>query len=156
MGMGKLRTYKAAEQTEGASDPLGTKPLKLLLVEDNAADVLLFQGALQELPLKVDIQVAQDAEKALVLLSDRSFEFELVILDLNLPKFSGYQVLERYNRKNVPVVVFTSSRSEVDARCALALGARDVVQKPGELRPYRDAVRKMIEKWMPKSSAGSA
>jgi DNA-binding response OmpR family regulator len=145
--MGKLRTEKARAEVTVPSDPSAVKPLKVLLVEDNAADVLLFHGALQEIPMKVDVHVAHDAEKALVLLSDRSFESDLVVLDLNLPKFSGYQVLERYTRKNVPVVVFTSSRSEVDARCALALGARDVIQKPIELQPYRDAVRTMIEKW---------
>src|ERR1700693_613624 len=148
--MGKLKTDETRAEVADPSDRPAGKPLQVLLVEDNAADVLLFQGALHEIPMKVDVQVAQDAEKALVVLSDRSFESGLVVQDLNWPKFSGYQVLERYTRKNVPVVVFTSSRSEVDARCALALGAREVVQKPGELRPYRDAVRKMIEKWMPK------
>jgi CheY-like chemotaxis protein len=154
--MGRHKTDKAAEAMEKASGALTIRPLKLLLIEDNAADVLLFHGALQELPLKIDMQVAQDAEKALVVLSSHSFEFDLVILDLNLPKFSGYQVLERYTHKKVPVVVFTSSRSEVDARCALALGARDVVQKPSEFRPYKDAVHKMIEKWTPQGSSGRA
>jgi two-component system response regulator len=149
--MGRLKTDEARAEVASPLDRPAGKPLQVLLVEDNAADVLLFQGALQEIPMKVDVQVAQDAEKALVLLSDRSFESDLVVLDLNLPKFSGYQVLERYTRKNVPVVVFTSSRSEVDARCALALGAREVIQKPSELRPYRDTVRTIIEKWATRS-----
>jgi CheY-like chemotaxis protein len=121
--MGKLRTDKARAEVGVSSNPPAAKPLRVLLVEDNAADVLLFQGALQEIPMKVEVQVAPDAEKALVLLSDRAFESDLVVLDLNLPKLWGYQVLERYTRKDVPVVVFTSSRSEVDARCALSLGA---------------------------------
>jgi len=145
--MGKRSTGKASPEVAVSAKRSATKPLKVLLVEDNAADVLLFQGALQEIPMKVDVQIAPDAEKALVLLSDRAFESDLVILDLNLPKLWGYQVLERYTRKNVPVVVFTSSRSEVDARCALSLGAREVVQKPTELQPYRDTVRTIIEKW---------
>ena len=145
--MGKRSTDKASPEVAVSSKRPATKPLKVLLVEDNAADVLLFQGALQEIPIKVDVQVAPDAEKALVLLSDQAFESDLVILDLNLPKLWGYQVLERYTRKNVPVVVFTSSRSEVDARCALSLGAREVIQKPTELQPYRDTVRTIIEKW---------
>jgi DNA-binding response OmpR family regulator len=145
--MGKRSTGKASPEVAVSAKRSATKPLKVLLVEDNAADVLLFQGALQEIPMKVDVQIAPDAEKALVLLSDRAFESDLVVLDLNLPKLWGYQVLERYTRKNVPVVVFTSSRSEVDARCALSLGAREVVQKPTELQPYRDTVRTIIEKW---------
>jgi two-component system response regulator len=144
--MGKVRSDKSSAQVANRAALAAGRPLQVLLVEDNTADVLLFYGALQEIPQKVDVQVAHDAEEALVLLSDNSFETDLVVLDLNLPKFSGYQVLERYTRKSVPVVVFTSSRSEVDARCALALGARDVVQKPSELRPYRDAVRTIIEK----------
>src|SRR5216684_7906957 len=149
--MGKLRTDKARAEVAVSSNLPATKPLRVLLVEDNAADVLLFQGALQEIPMKVEVQVAPDAEKALVLLSDRAFESDLVVLDLNLPKLWGYQVLERYTRKDVPVVVFTSSRSEVDARCALSLGAREVIQKPSELRPFRDAVRTIIEKWATRS-----
>jgi two-component system, chemotaxis family, response regulator Rcp1 len=153
--MGKLRSDKSSAQVADRSNRTAGRPLQVLLVEDNTADVLLFDGALQEIPLKVEVQVAHDAEKALALLSDNSFETDLVVLDLNLPKFSGYQVLERYTRKSVPVVVFTSSRSEVDARCALALGASDVVQKPSELRPYRDAVRTIIEKWAARSSDGN-
>jgi DNA-binding response OmpR family regulator len=145
--MGKRSTDKASPEGAVSSKRPATRPLKVLLVEDNAADVLLFQGALLEIPMKVDVQVAPDAEKALVLLSDQAFEPDLVVLDLNLPKLWGYQVLERYTRKNVPVVVFTSSRSEVDARCALSLGAREVIQKPTELQPYRDTVRSIIEKW---------
>jgi two-component system, chemotaxis family, response regulator Rcp1 len=149
--MGKRSTDNASPEVAVLSKPPATRPLKVLLVEDNAADVLLFQGALQEIPMKVDVQIAPDAEKALVLLSDQAFESDLVVLDLNLPKLWGYQVLERYTRKNVPVVVFTSSRSEVDARCALSLGAREVIQKPTELQPYRDTVRTMIEKWAPQT-----
>jgi two-component system response regulator len=144
----KLRTEKARPEVAVSSNRPAAKPLKVLLVEDNAADVLLFQEALQEIPIKVDVEVAPDAEKALVLLSDRAFESDLVVLDLNLPKLWGYQVLERYTRKNIPVVVFTSSRSEVDARCALSLGAREVIHKPTELQPYRDTVRTIIEKWV--------
>jgi len=144
--MGKVRSDKSSAQVADRSDRTAGKPLQVLLVEDNTADVLLCHGALQEIPLKVEVAVAHDAEEALALLSDNSFLTDLVVLDLNLPKFSGYQVLERYTRKSVPVVVFTSSRSEVDARCALALGASDVVQKPSELRPYRDAVRTIVEK----------
>ncbi|SRR5258708_6007807 len=146
--MRKLRTEKARPEVAVSSNRPAAKPLKVLLVEDNAADVLLFQEALQEIPIKVDVEVAPDAEKALVLLSDRAFESDLVVLDLNLPKLWGYQVLERYTRKNIPVVVFTSSRSEVDARCALSLGAREVIHKPTELQPYRDTVRTIIEKWV--------
>jgi CheY-like chemotaxis protein len=144
----KLRTEKARPEVAVSSNRPAAKPLKVLLVEDNAADVLLFQEALQEIPIKVDVEVAPNAEKALVLLSDRAFESDLVVLDLNLPKLWGYQVLERYTRKNIPVVVFTSSRSEVDARCALSLGAREVIHKPTELQPYRDTVRTIIEKWV--------
>ena len=149
--MGKHSTEKASPEAAVSSKRPATKPLKVLLVEDNAADVLLFQGALQEIPIKVDVQIAPDAEKALMLLSDRAFESDLVVLDLNLPKLWGYQVLERYTHKDVPVVVFTSSRSEVDARCALSLGAREVVQKPTELEPYRETVRTIIEKWAPQT-----
>jgi two-component system response regulator len=127
---------------------LAVEPAAVVLVEDNPADVLLFEEALKDRERQVVIHHVVDAEKALVLLSDRRFQPDLVVLDLNLPRFSGYQVLERYSRKDVPVVVFTSSKSEVDTRCALALGAKEVIHKPGELRPYMDTVREIIDKWI--------
>jgi CheY-like chemotaxis protein len=143
----ELPGQSAAVKPSPPSASPAVQPAEVVLVEDNPADVLLFEEALKESDRQVVVHHVNDAEKALLLLSDRRFQPDLVVLDLNLPRFSGYQVLERYARKDVPVVVFTSSKSEVDTRCALALGAKEVIHKPGELRPYIDTVRKIIDQW---------
>src|SRR5690349_9603956 len=70
------------------SAPPALEPVEVLLIEDNPADVLLFEDALKDSERQVVVHHVNDAEKALLLLSDRRFEPDLIILDLNLPRFS--------------------------------------------------------------------
>ena len=90
-----------------------------------------------------------DGEEALAMLANRDFKFDLVILDLNIPKISGHEVLERRFAKDVPVVVFSSSWRETDAQRSLALGACDYVEKPMDIQAYANAVCGMIEPFSP-------
>jgi CheY-like chemotaxis protein len=64
-----------------------------LLVEDNAGDALLVGQALAECPIPVHLHIARDGEQALQILGDPEFKPDLIILDLNIPKISGYAVL---------------------------------------------------------------
>jgi DNA-binding response OmpR family regulator len=82
----------------------------------------------------------------------RERTFDLVILDLNLPGLSGYDVLEQIDPKQTPVVVFSVSSDEMHAQRALELGAREFVRKPIQVEMYRIAVLKMIETWVPGQS----
>ena len=75
--------------------------------------------------------------------------FDLVILDINLPGLSGYDVLKLYGSTGVPVVMFSASSDPEDAKQSLALGAREFVHKPIGLEAYKQAVLSMIEKWVP-------
>jgi CheY-like chemotaxis protein len=122
-----------------------TKPIELLVVDDNAAETFLLFYALEDCPMPVKFHFAKDGQEALQMLSD--ITFDLVILDLNLPGMSGYDVLEQCDPNGVPVVVFSVSSNEADARRALELGAREFVHKPDGLEAYRHAVLKMIETW---------
>jgi DNA-binding response OmpR family regulator len=70
-----------------------------------------------------------------------------VILDLNLPKVSGYEVLERRPFRTVPVIVFAGSISEADIQRSLNLGAQQYIRKPLDLDAYRKVVRGSVEKW---------
>jgi len=99
-----------------------TKPIELLVVDDNAAETFLLFYALEDCPMPVKFHFAKDGQEALQMLRERTFD--LVILDLNLPGMSGYDVLEQCDPKGVPVVVFSVSSDEEDARRALELGAR--------------------------------
>ena len=122
-------------------------PIQVLFVEDSAGDALLTGQILADMPVPVKLTIARDGQQALMMLGDPSFKPDLIILDLNLPIFSGQLVLERNERKDIPVVVFTVSWNDIDVDRAFALGAWEYIQKPMDLRAYHEAIIGMIEKW---------
>jgi CheY-like chemotaxis protein len=122
-------------------------PIELLLIEDNPADAGLVRESLRSSPLPVNVTIAEDGERALELLKNVEFKPNLVLLDLNIPKIDGLTVLERYASKAANVVIFCSSSMQRDVDKALALGAREYVQKPGDLHAYIAAVCGIVEKW---------
>jgi DNA-binding response OmpR family regulator len=72
----------------------------------------------------------------------------LIILDLNMPRIDGHTVLERYQTKDIPIVIFSSGGNEIEVKRALALGAREYVKKPLGFRPFVDAVRGIVDRWL--------
>jgi CheY-like chemotaxis protein len=124
------------------------KSIEVLFIEDSAGDIQLTGQILSELPVPVKLTVARDGLQALTMLSNRLFAPALIILDLSLPLLSGHGVLERNPRKEIPVVVFSASFNDVDVDRAFASGASEYIQKPLELAAYKDAVLKMVEKWI--------
>jgi len=122
-------------------------PIELLVVDDNAAETVLLLYALEDCPRQVNFHFARDGAESLRVLKERTFD--LVILDINLPGLSGYDVLKLYGSTGVPVVMFSASSDPQDATRSLALGAREFVHKPIRLEAYRHAVLSMIEKWVP-------
>jgi len=129
-------------------------PIELLVVDDNAAEAVLLLYALEDCPRPVNFHFAKDGVEGLQMLQERTFD--LVILDLNLPGLSGYDVLRHHRPRNVPVVMFSVSSNPEDAKRSLELGACEFVHKPVGLEAYRHAVLTMIEKWVPgrKKTAG--
>ena len=121
---------------------------EVLLIEDNAGDALLVGQALVDSPAPVHLHIARDGEQALQILREPDYKPDLVILDLNIPKLSGYAVLASYPlRKTTPVVVFSASQNESDVDRAYSLGAREFVRKPMDLDEYKTAVSGMVQKW---------
>ncbi|SRR5258706_3216682 len=125
------------------------KSLDVLIVEDSEGDALIMSQVVEEYPASIKIHVAADGEEALSMLTGGDFKPDLIILDLNLPKISGDDVLARYKSAETPIVVFTSYRSEASARLAMELGASEVVAKPSNLSDYVRAVRQMLQRWLP-------
>jgi CheY-like chemotaxis protein len=124
-----------------------TKTIRLLIVEDNIADIVLMCEALQEFCASpFEITTAANGEEALSLLSEGA-KFDVVILDLNLPKVSGHAFLERYKSSYPPIAVFTSSWNDDEGKRALELGAREVVHKPTSYEEYVQAVCGMVLRW---------
>ena len=115
---------------------------RILLAEDNPGDVLLFREALRVSKLAHELVVADDGEKALKLLEKAGTlgqiaRPDLIVLDVNLPRHSGQEVL-RWVRASpplagVPVIILTSSASPDDKTTATRLGADLYVQKSSDL-----------------------
>jgi CheY-like chemotaxis protein len=123
------------------------QPTLVLFVDDSAGDALLTSQIVADSSLPVKLVIARDGVQALVMLADPAFQPALIILDLNIPLISGHVVLERNQRRDIPVVIFSVSSDENEVRRALALGAREYVQKPTDLEAYKQAVLRMVRKW---------
>jgi two-component system, response regulator len=123
-------------------------PVDILLVEDNAGDTLLIGQILAESEVPVRLHVARDGEQALTMLADAQWEPALIVLDLNIPKISGNTLLRRYQNRDVPVVVFSSTWNTDEINEALSLGASQYVQKPNDIQAFTDAVSGMVLKWL--------
>ena len=117
---------------------------EVLLIEDSPGDVLMVRQALAGESARV--RVALDGEQAVQIMSEGDFRADVVILDLNLPKLSGFSILQR-TRPTVPVVVFSSSSNPLDRQRSLELGAREFIQKPSDLDEYRRVVSNIVRTW---------
>lgn len=131
--------------------------IEVLYVEDSAGDVLLTKQILSEFLQPVKLSVARDGHQALTMLADERFQPDMIILDLSLPVLSGYDVLERNPRKDIPVVIFSASARTSDVERTLSLGAKEYVHKPMDMAGYRNAVLGMVRNWaMPEQDANGA
>jgi chemotaxis family two-component system response regulator Rcp1 len=116
----------------------------IFLAEDNPADVGLLQVALEEHNVNCDLFVAADGERAVAFIDELDFGSAgcpaLAILDLNLPKRTGREVLLRMRESpvwdSIPVVILTSSDSERDRAETAKLGASKYIKKPSNLEAF--------------------
>jgi CheY-like chemotaxis protein len=124
-------------------------PVKVLLVEDNPGDARLIQECLNDSISPISLSFALDGETALDLV-DRT-EPDVILLDINLPKLDGHEVLKhmRANCNHAPVVVvMSSSRNPDDIEKAFEEGARDYIAKPSDLDEFRRAVDSVLRSWI--------
>ncbi|MEP6865033.1 MAG: response regulator [Deltaproteobacteria bacterium] len=128
-------------------------PIEILLVEDNPADVRLTQEALREGKVKNNLSVARDGEEALAFLRrEGSPRPDLILLDLNLPRRDGRQVLAEIKKddelKRIPVVVLTTSAAEVDILKSYELHANCYITKPVDLEQFITVVKSIDDFWL--------
>src|ERR1700680_5148700 len=107
----------------------------VLLVEDNAGDILLIRQVLSKSSFSIRLHVEMDGERALQMLAEPQFKPNLIILDLNIPKIPGLAVLEKC-MPAAPVVVFSSSAKPAEIKQAIELGVREFVRKPSDLEEF--------------------
>jgi CheY-like chemotaxis protein len=132
-------------------------PIEILLVEDNPADVRLTMEALKEEKLQNNLSVVNDGVEALAFLRREGVFREavrpdLILLDLNLPKKDGREVLEEIkndkNLKSIPVVVLTVSNAEGDVQKSYNLHANCFITKPIDLNQFSKVVKSIQEFWL--------
>ena len=133
-------------------------PGKILLVEDNPDDVSLTLRALKSHNMTNEVLVAPDGVQALAFLfgtADRPAMEELpavILLDLNLPKINGLEVLKRIRADDrtrlLPVVILTSSDEERDVIDGYRLGANSYVRKPVDFVEFTQATKQLGLYWL--------
>jgi CheY-like chemotaxis protein len=133
------------------------RPIEILLVEDSPGDVTLTIEALRDAKVANNLHVARDGEEALRFLrregayADRPRP-DLVLLDLNMPRKDGREVLAEMKAdpvfKRIPVVVLTTSQSEDDVAAAYNLSANCYVAKPVDLDQFLGVVRAIDDFWL--------
>ncbi len=133
------------------------RSINILLVEDNPGDVRLTEEALKEGKVNNSLSVARDGAEALAFLHKEG-EFkgkptpDLILLDLNLPKLNGPEVLQRIkdepDLKRIPVVVLTTSTAEQDVLKSYDLNANCFITKPVDLDQFFKVIRTIDEFWL--------
>ena len=124
--------------------------LKVLLVEDNPADVDLLLECLNPAQPSLSVHVVHDGASAIDYLK-RGSPTHVVILDLNLPGMSGYDVLSQIKHdaqlRQTPVVVLTHSDAPRDVARTYELGANCYITKPASLQGFRHVVKQLEDFW---------
>ena len=134
-----------------------SRPIEILLVEDNPGDVRLIKEAFREGKVLNVLHVVEDGVEAMAFLRRENTYAqaprpELILLDLNLPRKDGREVLAEIkgdeNLKRIPVVILTSSKSEEDVFRTYNLHANAYVAKPMGLNEFMATVRSIEDFWL--------
>ena len=138
------------------TEELGARPIDILLVEDNPGDVRLTREGLKESRVPSTLHVVEDGVRALAFLR-REGEYarkprpDIILLDLNLPKKDGREVLEEIKSdtslRRIPVVVLTTSTSQEDVQKTYDLHANSYVTKPADLEQFIQVVKSLDDFW---------
>lgn len=130
--------------------------IRILLVEDNEGDILLTTEALTDAKIANDVIVQRDGEAAITYLkdigrSDRSQLPDLILLDVNLPRVNGHEVLARIKSdetlRRIPVIMLTTSSSHRDIERAYQEHANCYIVKPVEIQDFINVVSSIEEFW---------
>jgi len=133
------------------------KTVDLLLVEDNPGDVRLTEEALRDASMPVNLSVATDGAEAIEFLHRRGKyknapRPDLILLDLNLPKKTGPEVLSDIkcdpDLKRIPVLVMTTSSEQDDVQKAYSLNANCYITKPIQLDDFLNVVQSIENFWL--------
>jgi CheY-like chemotaxis protein len=136
---------------------MAMRPVDILLVEDSPSDVALTREALKEAKVLNELHVVKDGVAALAFLRRQppytaKPRPDLILLDLNLPKKDGREVLAEIKKdedlRRIPVVILTTSRAEEDVIRSYDLHANAYVTKPVDLMQFLEVIRSLEQFWL--------
>ncbi len=134
-----------------------TRPIEILLVEDNPSDVRLTVEALKEAKVRNNLHIVTDGEEAMDSLYRRgkyknATHPDLILLDLNLPKKDGREILAEIKKdtalKRIPIVILTTSSAEEDILRAYDLHANCYITKPVDFDQFMKVVQSIENFWL--------
>ena len=129
----------------------------ILLVEDNEGDILLTKEAFEEAKITVKLTVVKDGQEAIDFMTKQNkYQHatlpDLVLLDINLPKKNGHEVLKEMKHndaiKHIPIIILTTSSSEKDINLAYHNYANCFITKPVEVADFLKAVSSIENFWI--------
>jgi chemotaxis family two-component system response regulator Rcp1 len=135
----------------------GTTPIEILLVEDSSGDVRLTREAFRDAKVHINLHVASDGMEAMTFLRGEGEHAnaprpDLILLDLNLPKKDGREVLKEIKEsstlKSIPVVILTTSASEADILRSYRLHANCYITKPVGLDGFLEVIKSIDSFWL--------
>jgi CheY-like chemotaxis protein len=133
------------------------KKLNILLVEDNAGDIILTQEALKEREMVGHLEIAKNGLIAIeyldnILISNTQNLPDLILLDINLPKKNGQEVLihikSNDNLRHIPVIMLTTSSSEKDIISSYKHYANCYITKPVNIDEFSNTIEKIEDFWL--------
>jgi len=136
---------------------LAAKMVEILLIEDNPGDIRLVKEVFKDSKLHNNLRVALDGEEAMKMLRQEGEYFkaqrpDLIILDLNLPKKNGIEVLREIKEDKslncIPVVILTTSNAEEDLEETCKLDANCYITKPVDLDEFIKVVKSIQNFWL--------
>lgn len=130
---------------------LPNTPLRVLLVEDNPDHVLLIRRAIRDLGSDHDVETVDSGEQVFISLRSANPLPDLILLDINMPGYSGFDVLLRLRKDErlmrIPVVMLTSSEADTDIARAYELGASGYIAKPTHFQDLRAILGNTMLYW---------
>ena len=132
------------------------QPVEILLVEDNEDDIVIIQEVFADMKLATIINTVRDGEEALAYLQRKgkykvSRMPDIVLLDINMPKMNGYEVLERMKKdprlQSLPAIMLTMSEREEDVVRSYTNGACSYIQKPVDLDRFKKLIKQFERYW---------
>ncbi len=133
------------------------KPIEILLIEDNEGDIGLIEEIFEEAKIRNNLRIAEDGEEGVLYLRGEgkfsgSPRPDLILLDLNLPKKDGREVLKEIKEdpilRRIPVVILTTSRAENDILRAYDLHANAYITKPLDFNQFMTVVESIGNFWL--------